>query len=293
VNRTVDSTDVRSGARSGVRTGVDPRWPLTKRIRRGWIIEILVGAGIYLSYDWLRDQATGSASVALAHAHQVVDVEKFFGLYQERAIQQAFLSAHWFMSFWNIWYGTIHFVMPLVALVVLYRKLPARYVRWRNTLACMLGISLVAFWLYPLMPPRLMPSSYGFVDGAARYFNFGPQVKVQFGANGQPTAAAVAQFGNLFAAMPSLHVGWSTWTVLALWPAVRRRWVKVLLACYPLTILFCIVVTANHWILDAVGGLVVLALGWCCAMGIEWALARRRERSTDLVEEPVDALEPA
>jgi len=293
----VSSTDVEAAAtRADAAVGdrvVDPRWPLTKRIRRGWIIEILVGIGLYLLYDWLRDQATGSAAVAFTHAQQVVDVERFFGVYQERALQEVFRNVDWFMAFWNIWYGTIHFVMPVVALVVLYRKLPARYVRWRNTLLCMLAIGLLGFWLYPLMPPRLMPSSYGFVDGAARYFNFGPQVKVQLGADGQPTAAAVAQFGNLFAAMPSLHIGWSTWSVLALWPALERRWVKVLLACYPLSIAFCIVVTANHWILDAVGGLVVLALGWCCAMGIEWALARRRATAGDLVEEPVEAFEPA
>jgi hypothetical protein len=247
----------------------DPRGPLSKRIRRGWVLEVAVGVAIYLLYDWLRDQATGSADLAFAHAHQVVDVERFFGIYQERALQELFLSAHWFMAFWNIWYGTIHFVMPVIALVWLYRRTPERYVRWRNTLVCMLGLSLVAFWLYPLMPPRLMPSSYGFVDGAARYFNFGPQVRVQFGADGQPTAAAVAQFGNLFAAMPSLHIGWSTWSVLAMWPLVRRRWVKVLLACYPLSIAFCITVTANHWILDAVGGWAVLALSWAIVTAYE------------------------
>jgi hypothetical protein len=273
----------------------DRRGPISKRIRRGWMLEILVGAAIYLLYDWLRDQATGSAGVAFANAKQIVDVERFFGIYQERALQELFRAADWFMTFWNIWYGTIHFVMPLIALVWLYRRMPVRYVRWRNTLVCMLGISLVAFWLYPLMPPRLMPSSYGFVDGAARYFNFGPQVRVQLGADGQPTAAAVAQFGNLFAAMPSLHIGWSTWSVLAMWPLVRRRWVKVLLALYPVTILFCITVTANHWILDAVGGLVVLALGYACAVAVDWALARRRERvaADGLVEEPVEAFEPA
>ena len=46
------------------------------------------------------------------------------------------------MAFWNIYYGTIHFVVPVVALVLLYRKLPARYVRYRNTLAFMLGLAL-------------------------------------------------------------------------------------------------------------------------------------------------------
>jgi membrane-associated phospholipid phosphatase len=255
--------------------------PATRSIRHGWIIELGVGVAIYLLYDWLRDQTAGTSAAALRHAHQVVDAEKFLGLYHERTIQQAFLSADWFMAFWNVYYGTIHFVMPVVALVWLYRKAPVRYVRWRNTIMFMLAISLAGFWLYPLMPPRLMPTGYGFVDAAARFFNFGPQVRVRFGPGGRPTAAAVHQFGNLFAAMPSLHVGWSTWSVLAMWPLVRRPWVKVLLALYPVSIIFCIVVTANHWILDAVGGWVVLGAGYLCALGVERvrrALRANRDR---------------
>jgi hypothetical protein len=235
--------------------------PISRRIRRGWILEVLAGVAIYLLYDRLRDQATGVSADAFRHAQQIID-------------------ADWFMSFWNIWYGTIHFVMPLVALVWLYRKVPARYVRWRNTLVLMLGVSLIGFWLYPLMPPRLMPARYGFVDTAAEFFNFGPQVRVRLGANGQPTAEAVRTYGNLFAAMPSLHVGWSTWSALAVWPLLRRTWAKVLWALYPVSIFFCIVVTANHWILDAVGGWVVLALGYLGARGIEWLLNRRRMRAS-------------
>jgi hypothetical protein len=170
--------------------------------------------------------------------------------------------------------------MPVVALVWLYRKAPVRYVRWRNTLVLMLAISIVVFWFYPLMPPRLMPEHFGFVDAAARYFNFGPQVRVHLGPGGQPSAAAVRAYGNLFAAMPSLHVGWSTWSALAVWPLLRRAWAKVLWALYPVSIFFCIVVTANHWILDAVGGWVVLALGYLGALGIEQLLARRNDRAS-------------
>ena len=252
--------------------------PLTWRIRRGWILEVLAGVVIYLVYDWLRDQTTGTSAVAYRHALQVVDAEKFLCLYHDYTIQQAFVHLDWFMSFWNIWYGTIHFVMPVVALVWLYRKAPARYVRWRNTLVLMLGISIVMFWCYPLMPPRLMPAHYGFVDAAARFFNFGPQVRVHFDAHGQPSAAAIRAYGNLFAAMPSLHVGWSTWTALPVWPLVRRPWAKVLWALYPVSIFFCIVVTANHWILDAVGGWVVLGLGFLGALGIERLMAARGRR---------------
>ena len=124
----------------------------------------------------------------------------------------------------------------------------------------------------------LMPSSYGFVDGAARYFNFGPQVKVQFGANGQPTAAAVAQFGNLFAAMPSLHIGWSTWCALVLVPRVRHTWSKVLVALYPVITFFCILVTGNHYWVDAVAGLVTLGVGYLLGSTLARATSRWSDR---------------
>ena len=110
---------------------------------------------------------------------------------------------------------------------------------------------------------------------------------MRLGADGQPSAAAIRTYGNLFAAMPSLHVGWSTWSALAVWPLLRRTWAKVLWALYPVSIFFCIVVTANHWILDAVGGWVVLGLGYLCAVGLGRLLAparapgRRRGRPRD------------
>jgi membrane-associated phospholipid phosphatase len=164
--------------------------------------------------------------------------------------------------------------MPVIALVAMYRKAPVRYVRWRNALLFMLGFGLIGFLVYPLTPPRLMPARYDFVDTAAEYFNFGPQQRIALNANGEPTAAARAAFGNLYAAMPSLHVGWSTWSALALLPLVRRRWLKVLICLYPLATIFAIVVTGNHWILDAVGGWVVLAAGYGAAVLLE-KLSRR------------------
>jgi membrane-associated phospholipid phosphatase len=249
--------------------------PKTKRIRFGWLLETVVGIGIYFLYDTLREQAMGTASDALRHAKQVVDIERFFGIYQEHRVQHAFLDWHPFISFWNIYYGTIHFVMPVIALVAMYRKTPARYVRWRNALLFMLAFGLIGFWLYPLTPPRLMPAHYDFVDTAAEYFNFGPQQRIALNASGEPTAAARAAFGNLYAAMPSLHVGWSTWSALALIPLCRRWWLKVLVGLYPLATIFAIVVTGNHWILDAVGGWVVLALGYGAARLVERIFRRQ------------------
>jgi membrane-associated phospholipid phosphatase len=146
----------------------------------------------------------------------------------------------------------------------------------------MLGLALVGFWLYPLTPPRLMPPRYDFVDTPAEYFNFGEQREIEFDANGEPTAAAQEAFGNLYAAMPSLHVGWSTWTTLALLPLVRRRWLRALLVLYPVATIFGIVVTGNHWLLDAVGGWIVLALAYAAARAVEtvWLTRARAAAAT-------------
>ena len=252
--------------------------PISKRWRYGWIGETVVLIVLYRLYDFGREKAVGTTRAAFDNARDIIAAEKFLGIYWERGVQQAFLNVDWFMAFWNIYYGTVHFVLPVVTLVWLYRKAPARYVRWRNTLLLMWAIAVLTFFVYPLMPPRLMPARYDFVDTAAEYYNFGPQVKVEFGPDGQPTEEALAQYGNPFAAMPSFHIGWSSWCLLGLWPMIRRRWLRALLVAYCIGVLFCITVTANHWLLDAVGGLVVLGLGYSGALGIERASAWLRAR---------------
>ncbi len=238
--------------------------PLSRRFRGGWLAEVVALAALYFVYDWLRDKVAGSATAALHHARQLVRLERDLGLLQERRWQQWVLPHHPAVSFFNIWYGTIHFVMPVVALVVLYRKAPARYVRWRNTLVILCAIGLLGFWLWPLMPPRLMPS-HEWVDTPARFFNFGPQSK----------STSAKDFGNLYAAMPSLHGGWSMFSCLALLPLVKRWWLRALLIAYPISILVTIVVTGNHWILDAVGGWIALFIAYVIACLWERFVQRR------------------
>jgi len=252
-------------------TAAGPQGPRSKRWRYGWLAETAVLLVIYRLYDFGREKAVGTTRAAFENAKDIISAERFLGIYWERPIQEAFLNVDWFIAFWNIYYGTVHFVLPVVTLVWLYRRMPERYVRWRNTLVLMWAIAIVTFFVYPLMPPRLMPARFGFVDTAAEYFNFGPQVTVEFGRDGQPTEKALQQYGNPYAAMPSFHAGWSTWCLLGLWPLIRRRWVRGLLVAYVAGVIFCITVTANHWLLDAVGGWMVLGLGFLGALGIERA----------------------
>jgi hypothetical protein len=66
---------------------------------------------------------------------------------------------------------------------------------------------------------------------------------------------------NQYAAMPSLHTAWSLWCALAVVNVVRRRWIKVMAAGYPVLTVIVILGTSNHFLLDAVGGAIVLAGG--------------------------------
>jgi hypothetical protein len=239
--------------------------------RLRWWKELAAATVFYAVYSFIRNtQGSAAVSDALAfrNARQVIHLEELMGLYHERVFQHFFLGADTLMSIWNLFYGTFHFVVTVVALVVLFRRFPRRYPRWRNTLAATTGLALLGFALYPLMPPRLLPQSYGFVD----------TLKV-YGGLWSFDSGAVQKLSNQYAAMPSLHFAWSTWTALVLVPALRQTWTKAAMALYPLATLFAIVVTANHFVLDAVGGAAVLGLGAAIGFPLAAVGARHPARS--------------
>ena len=243
----------------------DPE-PPARPPRLRWWKEVLYIAAFYGVYSFIRNtqgSATVSEAHAFSHARQVIDIERAVGLYFEEGVQEAFLDWRWFIQFWNLFYGTFHFVVTIAALVLLFQRFPARYPRWRNTLAATTGLALIGFATYPLMPPRLLPASYGYVDTLQVYgglwsFQSGP----------------VAQVSNQYAAMPSLHFAWSAWSALVLYPMLRRPWSRALILLYPAATTFAIVVTANHFWLDAAGGALVLGVGAFLGFWLAAATAR-------------------
>jgi hypothetical protein len=245
---------------------VDPKAPDSHSVRLRWWLEAIYVGVFYAVYTGIRN-TQGSARVGEVHAfhnaRRIIRAEEFLHLYLEEQIQQAFLGTRWFMRWLNIFYGTGHFLVTLSALVWTYIHLPARYPRMRNTLLLTTGMALFGFALFPLMPPRLLPASYGFVDGLAEY-----------GGSWSFNSGAMKAISNQYAAMPSLHFGWSAWCAISFWPwALNGKWWrKAVLIAYPTFTTFTIVVTGNHFWLDAVGGAAVLYLGYRIAL---W-LARTR-----------------
>jgi len=255
---TVAASQAQSQALSETETEELPA--LVRRRQRGlrWWKEVLYVLAFYAVYSAIRN-TQGSAAVsahhALDNALDVIRVERALGLFHEQAVQDAVLDlGRFFIEFWNLFYGTFHFIVTTVALIFVFRRFPERYARWRNTLAFTTALALVGFALYPLMPPRLLDMHglhYGFVDTLER-----------FGSLWSFDSGTMQKISNQYAAMPSLHFAWSLWCALLLFPVLRRWWTKALAAAYPAFTLFAIVITANHYWLDAVGGAVCLGVGY-------------------------------
>jgi hypothetical protein len=282
----------------------EPVPPAARRSLRWWK-ELAYGAAVYAVYWGVRNRfgsASGDPGPAFEHAREMIDLERWLHLYVEPHVQEWYLDlpGRGLIRAWNVYYGLAHFVVTLLALVLLFRRDKDRYPLWRNTLAFTTCLAVVGFAAYSLMPPRLLDDPgefgacqlyapeaaaalraagrdgsvdddgcdrYGYVDTVDRYGGW-----ISFGNEGYKDVS------NQYAAMPSMHIGWSTWVGLVLVPVARRRWTKALVLLHPVATLFCIVVTANHYWVDGVGGLVCLAAGYGVARLVTGRLVPRLAR---------------
>ena len=256
-----------------------------------WWKEALLAAAVYAVYSLVRNQfgsAGGDPGPAFGHAKDIIAIEDALHLYFEPTLQSWYLDlpANGLIRLWNVYYGIAHFLVTFVALVWMFRRDPIRHRLLRNTLALTTALAVIGFAAYSLMPPRLLddPGEYGgcqiyapeaaraappgaltapgcdefgYVDTIATYGGW-----ISFGNEGMKDVS------NQYAAMPSMHIGWATWSAIVLLPLVRRRGAKVLVVAYPVLTLTCIVVTANHYWIDGLGGLLCLGVGYALARAI-------------------------
>ncbi|HET9600593.1 MAG TPA: phosphatase PAP2 family protein [Acidimicrobiales bacterium] len=256
---------------------------LERPTRLYWWKEASMVIAFYLVYSMTRNRF-GSKRVeigeeplhAFNNAIRIIDWERALNLFYEPTLQAWFLDFTAFLQFWNTFYGTAHFVVTAVAFVWLYRARPALFPLWRNVLGATTALAIVGFSLFPVMPPRLLDSSD--LYGGARLevaqdiepYGFVDTLKVE-GGPWSFDSGAMQKLSNQYAAMPSLHIAWSVWCVLVMWQLTRSRGARALIVSYPFFTLFGIVVTANHFLLDAVGGLLTLAVGYVIGRAIyEW-----------------------
>ncbi len=229
-----------------------------------WWLEVALILFFYLIYSFARNQF-GSASVspgkAFENAEKIIDLEKSIGTFKELQIQEFFIDWKWFIQFWNVFYGTFHFGVTIFALVWLYIKFPSKYSRQRSFLLSSTGSALIGFSLFPLMPPRLLSNCGDFGACLSNTYPFIDTLS-EIGGLWSFDSGTMQKVSNQFAAMPSLHFAWSFWCTLALYPILKSQKTKILISIYPLATTFSVIVTANHYWVDLVGGFVCLGFGF-------------------------------
>jgi hypothetical protein len=230
------------------RPGLVPLLP--RALRAGtrpplWVEALIIGIGYWL-YSLVRNGVPTHRSVSLRHAADVLAVEGSLHVRIEQSVNHWVAGLRWLALGADYWYASMHFLLTLGVLVWLWRSHPARYRTARSALVITNLFALLGFWLFPLAPPRMLA---GYVDTVVRDHVWG-----SWASSGVDAAS------NQYAAMPSMHIGWSLWCGLVIVVLARRRWVRVLGALYPAVTLLVIIGTANHYVVDAVGGAAALAV---------------------------------
>ncbi|MFJ8824963.1 phosphatase PAP2 family protein [Streptomyces sp. NPDC102467] len=220
----------------------------TPRRPRLWF-EILLIAVSYWTYSLIRNAVPEQKAQALRNADWIWRVEHHLGIAVEQSVNHAVNAVTWLIVGMNYYYATLHFVITLGVLVWLFRCHPGRYAAARLALFATTAVALVGYYFYPLAPPRLMTGGH-FIDTVAVHQTWGSM------ASGN-----LKNMSNQYAAMPSMHIGWSLWCGLTIFVLASVPWVRVLGLLYPALTLTVIVSTANHFWLDAVGGMLCLAFG--------------------------------
>lgn len=209
------------------------------------LAEIGVVVGALLSYMILRVVVEGSPATATHNARRILDIERALHLDVERGAQAAVLDHPNWMSFWNIVYKWLYWPSVALAMVVLWFVARHHYRLLRNALIIAAGLGIVIFGLFPVSPPRFLA---GYTDTLV--------------LDGMRSSERDTIWKNAYAAVPSFHVGWPA---LAGWVVSRAfgRWWVSLLALVPAALIGAsVVVTGNHFVLDAVAGLLVVAFAY-------------------------------
>lgn len=222
--------------------------------------QIAVLVSVDLAYTFVRGIADGQKAIAMTHGQQVIDLEQATGTFFEPALQAFFLPAQGVIDLANQLYLNAQFSIALGFLLWLYFFRNESYYFVRNMFVVSMGLALIGYVLYPTAPPRMFPE-LGFVDTLNAFSEVGHD-------------SAIAKiFINPYAAVPSMHCAFAMMIGGTGVMVCRRWWSKLWWAFWPVLITWVVIVTGNHYWVDAVLGWLVALAAAAIAHG---ALARVR-----------------
>ena len=237
-----------------------------RTLRHLWDL-FLINIGAYFVYMFVRKFLIADIEpLAFTNAIKVTSFEISSGIFLEAGWQAWVIDRSEALVIFFNWAYIITFWPIIIATAVfVYFMDRERYFYYRGLVLLSFVFALLIFALFPLAPPRYLPE-HGIVDTIRQ---FGPP-----GYGGRD----MAFFYNAFAAMPSLHFGW---TILfgVFFLRTKRIWLKPFGIIYPTLTLLAITVTGNHYIVDALGGASIILASYLVYTGF----LRTRSRYPELV----------
>jgi hypothetical protein len=218
------------------------------------VIELGAMAILAVIYNTVRAGGGSNEAVAMAHARDIARIEGWIFDHLELSLDHWIVGVPVLAVAACYFYALMHYVMTPTILVLSRRRGGWKY--WRGYWALVVGsaIALVIYANWPLAPPRLMPE-LGTIDVMQHFADAG------WWGDAASAPRGLGDATNQFAAMPSLHFGWSLWCGIQMW-GFGGRWWKVAGFTYPALQVVVVLATANHFLLDVLGGATCILLGY-------------------------------
>jgi membrane-associated phospholipid phosphatase len=222
------------------------------RVRRthGVVHEALLVAVAALTYFGVRNLTVGAADEAFENARTLARFEESAFLAWGEPLQERLVGLDLLVTLFNWVYIWGHWPVIATAAVLLYRRRPDRYLLLRNAMFLSGAVGFLFFAFFPVAPPRLVDA--GLVDTVTLHSDAYRAL--------QPPGLT-----NQYAAFPSLHFGWNLLLGVVVWGSTRNLVLRFLAVAGPAAMGAAVVVTANHYVVDAVAGFVLVLLAFLVA----------------------------
>ncbi|WP_162320892.1 phosphatase PAP2 family protein [Nesterenkonia haasae] len=196
-----------------------------------------------ITYFGVRHFTEGSTENATRNAELVINLQERIGISVERDFQAWALELPGIQQAMNTIYIWGHWPVIVTTLGWLAWKKREKFTLYRNTLVISGLVGMVIVATFPMAPPRLL--DIGVIDTVTMHSE---AYRVL-----QPPSLT-----NQYAAMPSFHFGWNLLIGIALAREAPALWARIIGWGLPLLMLLSIVITGNHFILDAAAGAAII-----------------------------------
>jgi hypothetical protein len=220
-------------------------------------------------YFGVRGLTVGSTADAVAHAHDIMALEERLHIDVETALQAPAGRYDAVVTISNWVYIWGHWPSIIVTMLWLAMRHSDVFRRLRDAMMLSGAVGMVIFATYPVAPPRL--AGLGMIDTVSE--------NSQAYRVLQPPA-----FVNQYAAMPSLHAGWDLLIGISIVTVSSTVTMRIIGYAMPTLMAVAVVLTANHYIIDVIAGVLLVLVAHVAALALERRRHRRRsERVVDQV----------